>query len=78
MDYITSSDKLVCFLQHSRFVQECKDAEPDVLFVGDSMIQLMQQYEVRQDIYLCKCPGVARSCDCPHRYSILILFFTKS
>lgn len=37
-----------CFvLQHTRFVLECKDAEPDVLFVGDSMIQLMQQYEVR-------------------------------
>lgn len=34
------------FLQHNRFVQECKDAEPDVLFVGDSMVQLMQQYEV--------------------------------
>lgn len=33
-------------LQHNRFVQECKDAEPDVLFVGDSMVQLMQQYEV--------------------------------
>uniref|UniRef100_A0A1A8M505 Platelet-activating factor acetylhydrolase IB subunit alpha2 n=1 Tax=Nothobranchius pienaari TaxID=704102 RepID=A0A1A8M505_9TELE len=32
--------------QHSRFVQECKDGEPDVLFVGDSMIQLMQQFEV--------------------------------
>ncbi|KAI4882623.1 hypothetical protein NFI96_022016, partial [Prochilodus magdalenae] len=31
--------------QHNRFVQECKDAEPDVLFVGDSMVQLMQQYE---------------------------------
>ncbi len=27
-------------------MQECKDAEPDVLFVGDSMVQLMQQYEV--------------------------------
>lgn len=33
--------------QHTRFVQECKDAEPDVLFVGDSMVQLMQQFEVR-------------------------------
>uniref|UniRef100_A0A1A7YQ06 Platelet-activating factor acetylhydrolase IB subunit alpha2 n=1 Tax=Iconisemion striatum TaxID=60296 RepID=A0A1A7YQ06_9TELE len=32
--------------QHSRFVQECKDGEPDVLFVGDSMVQLMQQFEV--------------------------------
>ena len=38
------------FLQHTRFVQECKDAEPDVLFVGDSLVQLMQQFEVRQDI----------------------------
>ncbi|XP_028817980.1 platelet-activating factor acetylhydrolase IB subunit beta-like isoform X2 [Denticeps clupeoides] len=32
--------------QHNRFVQECKDAEPDVLFIGDSMVQLMQQFEV--------------------------------
>ena len=31
-------------------MQECKDAEPDVLFVGDSLVQLMQQFEVRQDI----------------------------
>lgn len=40
----------VC-LQHNRFVQECKDAEPDVLFVGDSMVQLMQQYEVCVSAY---------------------------
>lgn len=45
-------DEVVCFLQHTRFVQECKDAEPDVLFVGDSMVQLMQQFEVRQDIII--------------------------
>ncbi|XP_072877417.1 platelet-activating factor acetylhydrolase IB subunit alpha2 isoform X3 [Chlorocebus sabaeus] len=32
--------------QHNRFVLDCKDKEPDVLFVGDSMVQLMQQYEV--------------------------------
>ncbi|XP_020485936.1 platelet-activating factor acetylhydrolase IB subunit beta [Labrus bergylta] len=37
--------------QHTRFVQECKDAEPDVLFVGDSMIQLMQQYDVWRDLF---------------------------
>ncbi|XP_068457224.1 platelet-activating factor acetylhydrolase IB subunit alpha2 [Clinocottus analis] len=37
--------------QHIRFVQECKDAEPDVLFVGDSMIQLMQQYEVWREVF---------------------------
>lgn len=53
MDHISISVVLcLFFLQHTRFVQECKDAEPDVLFVGDSMIQLMQQYEVRLDIYL--------------------------
>ncbi|XP_048837044.1 platelet-activating factor acetylhydrolase IB subunit beta [Brienomyrus brachyistius] len=37
--------------QHHRFVQECKDAEPDVLFVGDSMVQLMQQYEVWRELF---------------------------
>ncbi|KAM9383784.1 platelet-activating factor acetylhydrolase IB subunit alpha2 [Pholidichthys leucotaenia] len=37
--------------QHKRFVQECKDAEPDVLFVGDSMVQLMQQYEVWRELF---------------------------
>lgn len=34
------------FQQHNRFVLDCKDKEPDVLFVGDSMVQLLQQYEV--------------------------------
>ncbi|XP_007234001.2 platelet-activating factor acetylhydrolase IB subunit alpha2 [Astyanax mexicanus] len=37
--------------QHNRFVQECKDAEPDVLFVGDSMVQLMQQQEVWKELF---------------------------
>uniref|UniRef100_A0AAY4ALW2 Platelet-activating factor acetylhydrolase IB subunit alpha2 n=1 Tax=Denticeps clupeoides TaxID=299321 RepID=A0AAY4ALW2_9TELE len=37
--------------QHARFVQECKDAEPDVLFIGDSMIQLMQQHEVWRELF---------------------------
>uniref|UniRef100_A0A8C1JTA1 Platelet-activating factor acetylhydrolase IB subunit alpha2 n=1 Tax=Cyprinus carpio TaxID=7962 RepID=A0A8C1JTA1_CYPCA len=37
--------------QHERFVQECKDAEPDVLFIGDSMVQLMQQHEVWRDLF---------------------------
>lgn len=43
--------KLLIFLsssnQHNRFVLDCKDKEPDVLFVGDFMVQLMQQYEVK-------------------------------
>jgi len=37
---------LLSFKQHNRFVSDCKDKEPDVLFVGDSMVQLLQQYEV--------------------------------
>ncbi|XP_066522864.1 platelet-activating factor acetylhydrolase IB subunit alpha2-like [Hoplias malabaricus] len=37
--------------QHNRFVQECKDAEPDVLFVGDSMVQLMQQHGVWKELF---------------------------
>uniref|UniRef100_A0A8C1JPJ6 Platelet-activating factor acetylhydrolase IB subunit alpha2 n=1 Tax=Cyprinus carpio TaxID=7962 RepID=A0A8C1JPJ6_CYPCA len=41
----------VCVFQHERFVQECKDAEPDVLFIGDSMVQLMQQHEVWRDLF---------------------------
>lgn len=45
---------LLFFLQHTRFVQECKDAEPDVLFIGDSMVQLMQQFDVRSHILFLK------------------------
>ncbi|MGH0191296.1 UNVERIFIED_CONTAM: hypothetical protein FKN15_058041 [Acipenser sinensis] len=37
--------------QHTRFVLECKDKEPDVLFVGDSMVQLLHQYEVWQELF---------------------------
>ncbi|XP_053702138.1 platelet-activating factor acetylhydrolase IB subunit beta isoform X1 [Synchiropus splendidus] len=37
--------------QHTRFVQECKDGEPEVLFIGDSMVQLMQQYEVWRELF---------------------------
>ncbi|XP_030216414.1 platelet-activating factor acetylhydrolase IB subunit alpha2 isoform X2 [Gadus morhua] len=37
--------------QHTRFVQECKDAEPDVLFVGDSMIQLMRHHDIWRELF---------------------------
>ncbi|XP_062262659.1 platelet-activating factor acetylhydrolase IB subunit beta [Platichthys flesus] len=37
--------------QHTRFVLECKDGEPEVLFVGDSMIQLMQQFEMWRELF---------------------------
>ncbi|KAF3692123.1 Platelet-activating factor acetylhydrolase IB subunit gamma [Channa argus] len=31
---------------HNRFVSDSKDKEPDVLFVGDSLVQLMHQFGV--------------------------------
>ncbi|XP_075460355.1 platelet-activating factor acetylhydrolase IB subunit alpha2 [Ascaphus truei] len=37
--------------QHQRFVLDCKDKEPDVLFVGDSMVQLLQQYEIWRELF---------------------------
>ncbi|XP_070329644.1 platelet-activating factor acetylhydrolase IB subunit alpha2 isoform X1 [Odocoileus virginianus] len=37
--------------QHNRFVLDCKDKEPDVLFVGDFMVQLMQQYEIWRELF---------------------------
>ncbi|XP_063291962.1 platelet-activating factor acetylhydrolase IB subunit alpha2 [Pelobates fuscus] len=37
--------------QHYRFLLDCKDKEPDVLFVGDSMVQLLQQYEIWQELF---------------------------
>ncbi|NWS46773.1 PA1B2 acetylhydrolase, partial [Probosciger aterrimus] len=37
--------------QHNRFVSDCKDKEPDVLFVGDSMVQLLQQYEIWRELF---------------------------
>ncbi|XP_028664337.1 platelet-activating factor acetylhydrolase IB subunit beta [Erpetoichthys calabaricus] len=37
--------------QHNRFVLECKDKEPEVLFVGDSMVQLLHQYEIWRELF---------------------------
>lgn len=57
-------------------MQECKDAEPDVLFVGDSMIQLMQQYEVGVSFYMYVCvyPYFCAFC---HETSMEIIFYSK-
>lgn len=46
MPSVTWSSPCHSLWQHNRFVLDCKDKEPDVLFVGDSMVQLLQQYEV--------------------------------
>lgn len=36
--------------QHNRFFLDCEDNEPDVLAVGDSMLQLMQRYDIGQEL----------------------------
>lgn len=33
--------------KHHRFVADSKDKEPEVVFIGDSLVQLMHQCEVR-------------------------------
>ncbi|XP_053547362.1 platelet-activating factor acetylhydrolase IB subunit alpha2 [Bombina bombina] len=46
---LQGDDRWLC--QHNRFVLDCKDKEPDVLFVGDSLVQLLQQYEVWRELF---------------------------
>ncbi|KAL4657650.1 platelet-activating factor acetylhydrolase IB subunit gamma-like [Arapaima gigas] len=36
---------------HNRFVANSKDKEPDVLFVGDSLVQLLHQFEVWRNLF---------------------------
>ncbi|KAM4651455.1 platelet-activating factor acetylhydrolase IB subunit alpha1 [Discoglossus pictus] len=36
---------------HNNFVSDCKDKEPEVLFVGDSNIQLLHQLEIWREIF---------------------------
>ncbi|XP_018587670.1 platelet-activating factor acetylhydrolase IB subunit gamma [Scleropages formosus] len=36
---------------HNRFVSNSKDKEPDVLFVGDSLVQLLHQFEVWRQLF---------------------------
>ncbi|KAL4844464.1 hypothetical protein H8958_012943 [Nasalis larvatus] len=46
---IQGDDKRIS--QHNRFVLDCKDKEPDVPFVGGSMVQLMQPYETWRELF---------------------------
>ncbi|XP_067874812.1 platelet-activating factor acetylhydrolase IB subunit alpha1-like [Heterodontus francisci] len=36
---------------HNRFVADTKDKEPDVLFVGDSLVQLLHQFEIWRQLF---------------------------
>lgn len=36
---------------HNHFVTSSKDKEPEVVFIGDSSIQLMHQYEIWRDLF---------------------------
>lgn len=37
--------------QHNRFVLDGKDKKPNVLFVGDPMMQLTQQHEIWRELF---------------------------
>lgn len=41
------SDSSTACVQHHRFLSDSKDKEPEVLFVGDFLVQLMHQFGVR-------------------------------
>ena len=34
------------FVQHKRFIAEAREKEPEVLIIGDSIVQLLSQDEV--------------------------------
>uniref|UniRef100_V9LAH1 1-alkyl-2-acetylglycerophosphocholine esterase n=1 Tax=Callorhinchus milii TaxID=7868 RepID=V9LAH1_CALMI len=36
---------------HNRYVADTKDKEPDVLFVGDSLVQLLHQFEIWRELF---------------------------
>lgn len=44
--------------KHHRFVADSKDKEPEVVFIGDSLVQLMHQCEVRPVPLLRPYPGL--------------------
>ena len=44
--FIIHSMNVNFHLQHRRFIAEAKEKEPEVLIIGDSLIQLMAQDEV--------------------------------
>lgn len=41
----------VIFSQHSRLLAETKEKEPDVIFIGDQIIQELQQRPIWNDIF---------------------------
>ncbi|RXM94079.1 Platelet-activating factor acetylhydrolase IB subunit gamma [Acipenser ruthenus] len=38
-------------VRHHRFVSDSKDKEPEVLFVGDSLVQLLHQFEIWRELF---------------------------
>ncbi|XP_029432510.1 platelet-activating factor acetylhydrolase IB subunit gamma [Rhinatrema bivittatum] len=36
---------------HNRFVSDSKDKEPEVVFVGDSLVQLLHQFEIWRELF---------------------------
>ena len=63
----------VCFDQHQRFVEETKEREPEVLFVGDSLIAHLKYTEIWKTLFAPLHP-VKNRLVC---YCTVFLFFWK-
>lgn len=50
-NWLTISNKFVPFLQHNRFLLDTKEKEPDVVFIGDSLIQRLVHTEMWNNFF---------------------------
>lgn len=41
----TVSNTILPFLQHNRFLSECREKDPDVIFIGDCILEHLQHTE---------------------------------
>ncbi|ELW71054.1 Platelet-activating factor acetylhydrolase IB subunit gamma [Tupaia chinensis] len=48
---VRAIDSPSCVPQHHRFVADSKDKEPEVVFIGDSLVQLMHQCEIWRELF---------------------------
>ncbi|XP_078507449.1 platelet-activating factor acetylhydrolase IB subunit alpha1 [Lissotriton helveticus] len=46
---VQGDDRWMCL--HNRFVSDSKDKEPEVVFIGDSLVQLLHQFEIWRELF---------------------------
>ncbi|XP_069057499.1 platelet-activating factor acetylhydrolase IB subunit alpha1 [Pleurodeles waltl] len=46
---VQGDDRWMCL--HNRFVSDSKDKEPEVVFMGDSLVQLLHQFEIWRELF---------------------------